>query len=395
MWSYLCPLAYTILWFGVFGGVGLRQARQAEEMKVLGGIYYNNTDKFLHKGSTYCYDVPQQDVRVTEEGEQKTIFTNTLPGVTPVCVFNSTDSDNAWFNVMFSYTFPNDFNIGFGYFLAWLSIFALAIYFVTSSDSGSLIVDQLASNGREDTHFIQRIFWAFTEGAVATALLVAGGADALRALQAASILSGLPFTLFLIFMCMAILKMCQLSEKNVKDGTDVTLQDEYEKMGKFAMPVQAGILNVFEYIISFGMVHEQRVSRGMDLPTKFQVVEFFKALFFPFIPLYKIYSQLYAKPNEKNANIIMTAIYTLMFLLWIALFASMTVSYGFAAFAWSAFFINGCIMTNLRSSVRGRFNIVGNLIADFFFGSFFYPQVLTQMLLEFQVRQDSDKDIDA
>ena len=77
--------------------------------------------------------------------------------------------------------------------MAGLSLVALTIYFVTSSDSGSLIVDHLASNGHEDHHWAQRVFWAFTEGAVATALLVAGGSRALAALQAASIVFGLPF----------------------------------------------------------------------------------------------------------------------------------------------------------------------------------------------------------
>ena len=75
--------------------------------------------------------------------------------------------------------------------LSGLSIFALAIYFITSSDSGSLIVDTLASNGAEEHHWLQRVFWAFTEGAVATGLLVAGGNDALGALQTASIVFGL------------------------------------------------------------------------------------------------------------------------------------------------------------------------------------------------------------
>lgn len=49
--------------------------------------------------------------------------------------------------------------------MAGLSLIALTIYFVTSSDSGSLIVDHLASNGHEDHHWAQRVFWAFTEGA--------------------------------------------------------------------------------------------------------------------------------------------------------------------------------------------------------------------------------------
>ena len=63
----------------------------------------------------------------------------------------------------FSYPDSNNFG-GFGRFLSGFSIFALAIYFVTSSDSGSMVVDTLASNGKNKHHWIQRVFWAVTEG---------------------------------------------------------------------------------------------------------------------------------------------------------------------------------------------------------------------------------------
>ena len=63
----------------------------------------------------------------------------------------------------FSYPDSNDFG-GFGPLLSGLSIITLAIYFITSSDSGSLVVDILASNGATKHHWIQRVFWAITEG---------------------------------------------------------------------------------------------------------------------------------------------------------------------------------------------------------------------------------------
>jgi len=94
-----------------------------------------------------------------------------------------------------------------------VSIIAIAIYFITSSDSGSLIVDHLASNGHEEHHWLQRLFWALTEGAVASALLVAGGTQSLQALQAASIVAGLPFTILLLYMVSSIYTMCDLAEK--------------------------------------------------------------------------------------------------------------------------------------------------------------------------------------
>jgi len=66
---------------------------------------------------------------------------------------------------MNSYSFPDSDGFdGFGTFLCGLSMFTLVIYFITSSDSGSLVVDMIASNGKHKHHWIQRVFWACTEG---------------------------------------------------------------------------------------------------------------------------------------------------------------------------------------------------------------------------------------
>ncbi len=70
-----------------------------------------------------------------------------------------------------------------GSFLSIISLGGIILYFVTSSDSGSLVIDSLSANGHLDPPVSQRIFWALTEGACATALLVAGGENALNALQ--------------------------------------------------------------------------------------------------------------------------------------------------------------------------------------------------------------------
>jgi len=69
-------------------------------------------------------------------------------------------------------------------------------FFVTSSDSGSLVIDTLASGGRRVTPVWQRIYWATLEGVVAAVLLLVGGLEALRA---ASIASALPFSVIILF----------------------------------------------------------------------------------------------------------------------------------------------------------------------------------------------------
>lgn len=84
--------------------------------------------------------------------------------------------------------------------LSILGTFLIVSFFVTSSDSGSLVVDSLTSGGKLDSPIPQRIFWALMEGAVAIALLLAGGQEALNALQTGVILTGLPFAIILLMM---------------------------------------------------------------------------------------------------------------------------------------------------------------------------------------------------
>lgn len=82
--------------------------------------------------------------------------------------------------------------------LSVLSVILVVTFFVTSSDSGSLVVSSLTCGGLPDAGRNLRIFWALFEGAVAAVLLLGGG---LAALQAAAIATGLPFAVVLLCMC--------------------------------------------------------------------------------------------------------------------------------------------------------------------------------------------------
>jgi choline/glycine/proline betaine transport protein len=84
-----------------------------------------------------------------------------------------------------------------------LAVIVVAIFFVTSSDSGSFVVDMLTSGGHPNPPVWQRIFWAVSEGVVAALLLVAGG---LRALQSAAIDTGLPFCVVMLAICFGLVK---------------------------------------------------------------------------------------------------------------------------------------------------------------------------------------------
>ena len=84
-----------------------------------------------------------------------------------------------------------------------IGIILVIVFFVTSSDSGSLVIDTITAGGKIDAPVPQRVFWCTFEGLVAIALLIGGG---LTSLQAMVISTGLPFTVVLLLMCWAILK---------------------------------------------------------------------------------------------------------------------------------------------------------------------------------------------
>lgn len=84
-----------------------------------------------------------------------------------------------------------------------IAVILIAGFFITSSDSGSLVIDSLTSGGKIDAPKGQRVFWAVTEGTVAAVLLIGGG---LQALQTATIVTGLPFAVILLIMCFSLYK---------------------------------------------------------------------------------------------------------------------------------------------------------------------------------------------
>lgn len=94
-----------------------------------------------------------------------------------------------------------DFPLWMVTLVSLLATVVIITFFVTSSDSGSLVIDMITAGGKTNPPVAQRVFWAVTEGVVAAALLVAGG---LSALQTAAIAVGLPFTILLLMMIFSL-----------------------------------------------------------------------------------------------------------------------------------------------------------------------------------------------
>lgn len=128
-------------------------------------------------------------------------------------------------------------NFPLAYVTHIVAILLIVSFFVTSSDSGSLVVDMFTSGGKTQTPVYQRVFWAFAVGGVAAVLLLGGG---LKALQTAAITTGLPFALILMLMSRSLLKgmrvehyqMLQLRKEKEKESYRDLLDEAIGKKSK-------------------------------------------------------------------------------------------------------------------------------------------------------------------
>lgn len=124
----------------------------------------------------------------------------------------TTQRDNSLALFEFLAQFP------FSQFLSIIAVIMVVVFFVTSADSGALVIDMLASGGREDTPAWQRLFWSLGMGVMAIALLLA---DGLQALQTATIASALPFSIVLVAVIWGLLRALQM---------DVTKSDTHHQL---------------------------------------------------------------------------------------------------------------------------------------------------------------------
>ena len=98
---------------------------------------------------------------------------------------------------------------------SFIGIILVIVFFVTSSDSGSLVIDTISAGGKVEAPVPQRIFWCTFEGLVAIALILGGG---LVALQAMAVSAGLPFTIVLLAACVAVIQGLRSEPRIGKNG---------------------------------------------------------------------------------------------------------------------------------------------------------------------------------
>jgi choline/glycine/proline betaine transport protein len=159
----LVPVAVTFVWFSVFGGGALDQ-----------GVELANVMSQIEKTQNY-------------------------------------DQANAIAVYSFLETLP------FAILLKGLAVIVVTIFFVSSSDSASYVVDLLTSGGHQEPPTWQRIFWASAEGLTAGILLYAGGSEVLKGLKAGVVSFGLPFCALILIMIYALLKALRAEDATLLD----------------------------------------------------------------------------------------------------------------------------------------------------------------------------------
>ncbi|NIZ03811.1 BCCT family transporter [Thalassospira lucentensis] len=102
---------------------------------------------------------------------------------------------------------------------SFLGIVLVIVFFVTSSDSGSLVIDTITAGGKVDAPVPQRVFWCTFEGLVAIALLLGGG---LGSLQAMAVSTGFPFAIVLLLACYSIIQGLRSEPKAVGANSEAT-----------------------------------------------------------------------------------------------------------------------------------------------------------------------------
>ena len=193
IYSMIVPTLYCVLWFGVFGGAGIRMQMQAEHMGLA------TTDHPAAFGNSKFSDT--EPLGTNMKG-----FSNANHNQAYVVHHNSHSKENMFYDQLSSYG-----GKGMAYGLTGWGWLCLLFYFITSSDSGSLVIDMIGANGEQEPPLAQRIFWAVTEGIAAITLLAASDGDPSRALggvQAVSVVCGLPFTIVLMYMAHALYIAC-------------------------------------------------------------------------------------------------------------------------------------------------------------------------------------------
>eukprot|EP01024_Parvocaulis_polyphysoides_P014282 TRINITY_DN1579_c0_g2_i5.p1 TRINITY_DN1579_c0_g2~~TRINITY_DN1579_c0_g2_i5.p1 ORF type:complete len:580 (-),score=47.57 TRINITY_DN1579_c0_g2_i5:1239-2804(-) len=308
------PTVYSIVWFCTFGGVGIKMDRDA----------------------LTTYNITSSDSPSLKLEDGHTITRLAFSGTADM-----------WFDLLEGFPLSTFYSV--------ISLIAIILYFVTSSDSGSLVIDILTSNGNPEPPTLQRIFWALMEGACATALVKAGGEDngGLTALQTVSVVAGLPYTIGLCLMCQALW---------------ISMRKE---LGHISPDLKDFTLGLFDPIT------EHTITLDLLSRTGISIVA-------PVVEIHKIVTALYGSFGG-----IYTAIAATTFYAWPIFLLVNIEEEGLWVLAWISYVAHATLLTFLRLTIRDDHKILGDVITDFLVALLGYPLAVVQMAEEVKAKSQS------
>jgi choline-glycine betaine transporter len=227
---------------------------------------------------------------------------------------------------------------GWSLFTSVFTLICIILYFVTSSDSASFVVDMMAANGRPEPPLAQKIFWGVTEGMTASVLMLVAGDDdpqaALKAVQAIPIVLGLPYTFHLFYCCQSLIIVCK------------------EEAGELAM---------------------QRKNFSNFLIFNVEPMSFVSFLA-PFIPAGNVAAEIMG-----GSKIVYMAGFGFLWVFFIVLCFLTLTDVAFSSMALSAYFMFGTSLGFLRVATRTKLGITGDMVTDLVACNFWMPFALGQM----------------
>jgi len=262
IWALILPTLYSILWFGTFGGAAIGMQMRADHVD--SGTTFHGQDA-----------TTPLDTRMAG-------FANAEHNRAYVVDFGGSGSGpDMFFDLLGSYG-----GKGLAYGLTGFAWLCLLLYFITSSDSGSLVIDMISANGEQEPPLVQRIFWACTEGGAAIALLKGSQGDpnrALRSVQAVSIVCGLPFTVVLMYMCHALYIACleeagDLDENRPAFRTTLLELPQADKVGEWVKSVAIAAFAPFVPIRNVLSQVEGLTGKASDVLSKDKMVLMYTGL---------------------------------------------------------------------------------------------------------------------
>jgi choline-glycine betaine transporter len=331
--GFVCPTLFAIMWFSVFGGLAIKMQRVVEI------------------GLGLRVDIQHAAVTCAEH----------YSGVNPITPPAKRLADQGYYMLA---CLPKDEQIyymmkpytnltGFIHIFLWVG---LVIYFLTSSDSGSMTDDIISASGLSAPLIPswQKVFWCCTEGLVAIALTQQ---NSNKALQALSIIIALPYTGFLCMMVPALLRVLK------KEAGD----EDINKSFRFNTQ-----------ILDFLVFYQPHGGSPVAPSTHFK--EWALALFVPFLHLKAVYAKVY--PNSSIASIVYGLMAQVLYTLWIV-FHILEVGRGgltgFHTIGWLCFIGFVALTTFMRLEARRIYNVYGSAIDDIFVALFAYPWALAQI----------------